>query len=79
MVIGLGRLEPTEKALYFVDLTFLCKGLKKYAEREWKSDKTRLQWLARAQNVFFSPSQNMLDITDYVNYSWVDTVASFEL
>lgn len=21
----------------------------------------------------------MLDITDYVNYSWVDTVASFEL
>lgn len=28
---------------------------------------------------FFSPSQNMLDITDYVNYSWVDTVASFEL
>lgn len=28
---------------------------------------------------FFSPSQNILDITDYVNYSWVDAVASFEL
>lgn len=45
--------EPVKEALYFVDLTFLWKGLH-----------ARLQWLK-----FF---------TDYVNYSWVDMVASFE-
>ena len=36
----------------------------------WKGLNARLQWLARVQRVFFS--------TDYVNYSWVDMVASLE-